>query len=73
MQYQKKKRELILLCSKRVHFNSDGVTYTQTNGVAIGSSLRPVLSGIFTTELQNDLIHDLLGHLVFLKTIPLSM
>ena len=42
-------KELILLCTKRVHFTFDGKTYVQTNGVAMGSPLDPVLE-IFMNE-----------------------
>ena len=42
-------KELILLCTKRVHFTFDGKTYFQTNGVAMGLPLGPVLE-IFMNE-----------------------
>ena len=45
-------KELILLCTKTVHFTFDGKTYVQTNGVAMGRPLGPVLSGIFMVELE---------------------
>ena len=51
---KKEMNELILLCTKGVHFIFDGKTYVQTNGVAIGSPLGPVLSGIFMVELENN-------------------
>ena len=52
-------KELILLCTKVVHFTFNGKTYVQTNGVGMGSPLGPVLSGIFMAELENNLIHPL--------------
>ena len=47
-----------MLSTKGVHF-----TYVQTNGMAMGSPLGPVLSGIFMVKLENNLIHTLLEHL----------
>ena len=44
---KKEMKELILLCTKGVHFTFDGKTYVQTNGVAMGLPLGPVISGIF--------------------------
>ena len=49
---KKEMNELILLCTKGVHFTFDGKNYVQTNSVAIGSPLGPVLSGIFMVELE---------------------
>ena len=48
---KKEMKELILLCRKGVHFTFDGKTYAQTNGVAMGSPLGPVLSGSPLMEL----------------------
>ena len=56
-------KELILLCTKGVHFTFDGKTYVQTNGVAMGSPLVPVLLGILMVELEKNLIHTLSEHL----------
>ena len=50
-----------------VHFTFDGKTYVQTNGVAIGSPLGSVLSGIFMVELENHLIQTLSEHLACWK------
>ena len=44
-------KELILLCTKGVHFTFDGKTCVQTNGVAMGLPLGPVISGIFMVEI----------------------
>ena len=43
-------KELILLCTKEVHFTLWGQSYIQTDGVAMGSHLGPVLSRIFMVE-----------------------
>ena len=34
-------RDLVLLCTKNVHFSYNGDIYTQADGVAIGSPLSP--------------------------------
>ena len=60
-------KELILLCTKGMHFTFNGKTYVQTNGVAMDSPLGPVLSGIFLVELENNLIHTLSEHLACWK------
>ena len=56
-------RELILLCPKNVHFTFNGETFTEVDGVAMGSSLAPILAGIFMVELERNLIPILKGHL----------
>ena len=45
-------RDLLLLCSKNVHFSYNGDIYTQADGVAMGPPLVPVLAGIFMAELE---------------------
>ena len=40
-------KELLLLCTKNVHFTYIDIIYTQSDGVAMGSPLGPVLAGIF--------------------------
>ena len=61
-------KELILLYTKGVHFTLCGESYVQTDGVAMGSPLGPVLAGIFMVELENTLVATLSNHLV-LETI----
>ena len=61
-------KELILLCTKGVHFTLCGESYVQTDGVTIGSPLGPVLAGIFMVELENTLVTTLPNYLV-LETI----
>ena len=58
-------KELILLCTKGVHFTLCRESSVQTDGVTIGSPLGPVLAGIFMVELENTLVTN---HLV-LETI----
>ena len=45
-------RDLLLPCTKNVHFNDGGDTSKQTDGVAMSSSLRPLFAGIFMVELE---------------------
>ena len=49
-------RGLILLCTKNVHFTFNGKTFTQVDGVVMGSPLAPILAGIFMVELERNLI-----------------
>ena len=49
-------KQLLMLCTKNVHFTYDNKVYQQNDGVAIGSPLGPVLSGIFMIELENRLV-----------------
>ena len=49
-------KELLLLCTKSVHFSYNNSIYRQTDGVAMGSPLGPVLAGIFMTHLEKTLI-----------------
>ena len=44
---------------KNVHFTYDNKVYQQNDGVALGSPLGPVLSGIFMVELENSLVPTL--------------
>ena len=39
-------RDLLLLCTKNVHFSYNGDIYTKPDGVTIGLPLGPVLAGI---------------------------
>ena len=39
-----------------MHFSYNGDIYTQTDGVAMGSPLGPVLAGIFTVELERTIL-----------------
>ena len=64
---KKEMKELILLCTKGVHFTFDGKTYVQTNGVAMGSPLGPVLSGMFMDKLENNLVDTLSEHIACWK------
>ena len=45
-------KELLLLCTKIVHFTFNNDIYQQCDGVAMGSPLGPVIAGIFMVELE---------------------
>ena len=53
---KKEMKQLLTLCTKNVHFTYDNTVYQQNSGVAIGSPLGPILSGIFMVELGNSLV-----------------
>ena len=52
-------KQLLTLCAKNVHFTYDNKVYQQNDGVAMGSPLGPVLSGIFMVKLENSLVPTL--------------
>ena len=49
-------KQLLTLSTKNVHFTYNKTAYQQNDGVAMGSPLGPVLSGIFMVEFENSLI-----------------
>ena len=52
-------KELIKLCKKDVHFNFNGSTYVQKDGVA------PVLASIIMVKLERTVFPKLSQHLQF--------
>ena len=60
-------KEIELLCTKKVHFTFTGNTYIQTEGVAIGSPLGPVLVDIFMVELVKLLLLKLTSYISYWK------
>ena len=56
-------KELLLLCTKNVHFAFSNKIYQQCDGVAVGSPLGPVIAGIFLVELEKSLIPTLTEHM----------
>ena len=52
-------RDLLLLCTKNVHFCYNGDIYAPAGGVAMGSPLGPVLAGIFMVELERTILATL--------------
>ena len=46
-------KKLLLLCTKNVHFTFGNNIYQEKDGVAMGSTLGPVLAGIFMVHLES--------------------
>ena len=49
-------KEMLLLCTKDVHFLFENEIYQQTDGVAMGSPSGPILAGIFMVELEKTIV-----------------
>ena len=60
-------KELLILCTKNVHFTFDNVIKVQNDGVAMGSPLGPVLSDIFMIELETSFLPELTDYIQFQK------
>ena len=56
-------KNLLLLCTKHVHFTFQNQTYIQTDGVAMGSPIGSILADISMVELENTLIPTLYDHI----------
>ena len=56
---KKEVKELLLLCTKNVHFTFNVQIYVQVDGVTMGSPLAPLLADIFIIELERSLIPNL--------------
>ena len=52
-------KDLLILCTKNVHFSFNGNIYRRCNGVAMGLPLGPTLAGIFMVELERSLVPKL--------------
>ena len=49
-------KNLLELCTKKMHFSFNKKIYKQTNGVAMGSPLGPVLANIFMVHFEQKMI-----------------
>ena len=56
---KKEMKELLLLCTKNVHFSFSDIIYQQCDGIEKGSPLGLVLAGIFMVQLERTLIPKL--------------
>ena len=55
-------KKLLTLCTKNVHFSFNNEIYMQTDGVAMGLPLGPVIANIFMVELETTLAPMLEDH-----------
>ena len=56
---RKDMKNLLLLCTKNVHFTFGNNIYQQIDGVTMGFPLGPVLAGILMVDLERILILEL--------------
>ena len=50
---------ILLLCTRNVHFTFNNEIYIQNNGVTMGSPLAQIPAGIFMVEFENMLVPKL--------------
>ena len=60
-------KEMLILCTKNVHFTFESKAHVETDGVAMDSPLGLVLVDIFMTELENWLLPTLTKYMTFGK------
>ena len=60
-------KQLLLLCTKNVHFTFNEEIYTQKDGVAMGSPLGPVIANIFMSHLEESIVPTLSQKIKFWK------
>ena len=60
-------KEMLILCTKNVHFTFESRTYVQTDVVAMASPLGLVLADIVIIELENSLLPKLTKYITFWK------
>ncbi|VDP84136.1 unnamed protein product [Echinostoma caproni] len=58
-------KELLLHCTFNFQFSFNGELYRQTDGVAMGSPLGPLLADIFVAKLENQELQDTIEGLPF--------
>ena len=59
--------KMLMLCTKNVHFTFNEEAFKETDGLAMGSPLSPVLADVFMVELENDIVPVLREYLSFWK------
>ena len=64
---RKEMKDLLLLCTKNIHFTFNVDIYKQLDGVAMGSPLGSVIAGIFMVRLENTMILTLGDKLILWK------
>ena len=64
---KKDMKDMLILCTKNVHFSMNGDIYLQIDAVAMGSPLGLVLAGIFMVELERSLVPKLSSYIKFWK------
>ena len=52
-------KNLLLLCTKHAQFTFNNEIYIQSDGVAMGSPLGPILAGIFMVDLERTVVPKL--------------
>ena len=57
--------EMLMLCTKNVHFTFKCRTYVQTDGEAMDLPLGPVIADIFMIELKKSLLPNLAKYITF--------
>ena len=60
-------RELLLRCTFNIQFKFNGHLYQQTDGVAMGSPLGPLLSDIFMSSLEEGSLHEAIQSMCFYR------
>ena len=60
-------KELLLLCTKHIHFTFNIDIYIQLDGVAMGSPLGPLLVNVFMCSLEGSIVPTLKDCLVYWK------
>ena len=53
--------KLLALCTKNVHFSFNNEIYIQTDGVAMGSPLGPVIENTFMSEFETTFVSKFRG------------
>ena len=61
-------KELLILCTKNVHFIFNNKIYIEVNNVAMRSILSPVLANIFMVKLETSVIPNLNDKVKLWKT-----